>query len=597
MAFSYGGFKGGGGRLPAGNAQTIASGFIAIHLDLQRLSRQLNYAEQMMKLRMSAAAIRAGQQSGQSFGKKFAGSLRGSLNGVGKMLGRSLRDIGTSAILGGVAFAGFGVKVAAEMEQAEISMQTLLDSMKEGTKLFNEVKSMALETPFEFPELRDAAKLLAIKVPQSSIVPALKMLGDLASGTGGDIKDLAFAYEKIFGSERIQNYWLRMFERRGLPIYAELAKQLKISQQQVFDLAKKGQIGFREVDKALRSMTEAGGAFFQMTDRLATSLLGQYNKLQDSIKEMGRQLGVALTPLVELFTQGAMVMLPKFGKALNDLFSHLTEERVIRWARTFAEALGDLIDRLDDLAYTWASGQAKLAKGAYDLAVLNEDASFGGTREQKDARRELVSGMARDLANRFPELYRLNSTGTRIVDIPRAERKHYTRNKLTGIVDEISQATAAYRAEKSKDEAARAKDQQNRYHDRMMDFWRKGMRSGPYKYTDELNGFMRFFGQKLPGQMGNTLKAQGMGLLQALFAITAGPGADLSKKKKQENIMEGGFTAFEDLNRNIQETLLQQSTDKKIEKNTGKTNILLEAASKKLRDIVVNTSKWGVFVP
>lgn len=582
----------------------LGSAVIQIGMDLQKLGQHLATAGRMIYSRLHGPIVAAGKKAAEAFGKAFNTGLRTAMNAVGATLIRRTRQLATTGVMSAFKFGKFGVGVAAEMEQAEISMQTLLDSMEQGSKLFKDVRNMALETPFEFPELRDAAKLLAVKVPQSGIVPALKMLGDLASGTGGDIKELAFAYEKIFGSERIQNYWLRMFERRGLPIYKELSKQLNVSQTQVFEMARKGEIGFKQVEKALLSMTQAGGAFFGMTDRLSTSLLGQFNKLKDSVKELGRQVGESLRHATELLTQGAMVMLPKLGQWLNKLFGGLTDERLLRWAETLATVIGDLVDELKQGYATWREAQAGLALTASGYMGYDETAKGyyirgkWGKYPTEDAKRQAVkdrASAARDLVAQFPDQWRLSADGTKLIDIPAEERKHKTRNTLKTLVDEMGIATNEYRAKKKADDAEREKAQKERYHSRVMDSWQKSMGFGPYANKDKFDAITRFFKALIPGAK-NTAKAGGLGLAMAGMNLLANASGGKKKSGIAPVPLEGGFRSFEELNRSIQETLLG-STQKKIEKNTAKTNSLLESAGGFLSDLVKNTKSFGALMP
>ncbi len=600
MAFNYGGMRGGGRRLPTSAGTEIATGVIGINLNLMRMIRQLAYAEQMMKTRLLAASIRAGQQSGHKFAVSFHDRAKSHFNRIGQRLFSGLVSRAAEAMGSALATAGWGVKIAGEMETAEIAMQTLLQSMERGTKLFQEVKRFAIETPFDFPELRDAAKILAIKLPGENIISTLKMLGDVSSGTGADITELAFAYEKIYGSSRVLNYSLRQFERRGIPIYRELSNQLGVSQMKIFDMAKKGEISFKEVEKAFIAMTSHGGNFFEGTARKAFSMEGQLSKLADVLQEIGRQVGESLRPAVEMFTQFALVGLPKLGTMLQDFFANITSERFLKWATSLAEILGDLIDQGHNAISFWRKAQAGLASHGVIMAkaALNQSVADGDPIEDQRAMTQHYKSAVADLVARFPDQYRQNKAGD-LVTIEDTSPQKSTKSKLLSIIGEMNQAAIAYRDKKAETDKNRREAEKARDSAYFIDQLHRFFRSGPYKYTDEWNTATRF-AKAIPGGLMNTLMAMGQGVAMAGLKLASGKGTDLDALRKKSNDTPGytgGFSSFQDLNRSIQDSLMNQSVERKIEKNTARSNELLQAAGVKLGQIFNAAAKWSVFAP
>src|SRR5688500_14945260 len=96
--------------------------------------------------------------------------------GIAQAAGRALGDMLTGAL-------GQGLKLAADYEQAEISLTTMLGSAERAKSLLGELSSFAASTPFEFPELVAATtKLVAFGTEQAKILPTLTTLGDVAAG-------------------------------------------------------------------------------------------------------------------------------------------------------------------------------------------------------------------------------------------------------------------------------------------------------------------------------------------------------------------------------------------------------------------------------
>src|SRR5690606_29321803 len=98
---------------------------------------------------------------------------------------------------GGAAALGFGVKLAAAAESAEVAFGTLLGSANAAKTVLKDLNQFAAETPFEFPELTDAArKLIAFGTAQEDLIPTLRRVGDISSGIGAPISEIAELYGK-----------------------------------------------------------------------------------------------------------------------------------------------------------------------------------------------------------------------------------------------------------------------------------------------------------------------------------------------------------------------------------------------------------------
>ncbi len=73
----------------------------------------------------------------------------------------------------------------------------MLKSASSAKSLLGELKTFADQTPFEFPELRDAARqLLAFGFEAHEVQPELKKLGQLAAALQAPIGELANVYGK-----------------------------------------------------------------------------------------------------------------------------------------------------------------------------------------------------------------------------------------------------------------------------------------------------------------------------------------------------------------------------------------------------------------
>ena len=217
---------------------------------------------------------------------------------------------GTSLSIAG----GFAVKSAANFEQTAIAMETLIGNSEEAQKTLKEISDFAAQTPFEFPELADTTKqLLAFGFNSNDAVKSMKMLGDISAGLNVPMGDLAYLLGTLKTQGRAMTIDIRQFAQRGLPIYEELAKVMKVSVKDVGDLITAGKVGFPEVQKALESMTNEGGKFHGMMARQATSLSGLWSTLKDNIGFSMREIvGISTTGIVR---EGSIFDLLRKGAA------------------------------------------------------------------------------------------------------------------------------------------------------------------------------------------------------------------------------------------------------------------------------------------
>jgi tape measure domain-containing protein len=207
------------------------------------------------------------------------GSSIMSLAGKGAALGAGF--LGLTTVLGKL---GDGIKGAADMEQAEISFGVLFKSADTAKAVLGDLSKFASETPFELPELTNAGRsLAAFGFEAGAIVPNLRMIGDIASGVGQPIGELAELYGKAKVQGRLFGEDINQLTGRGIPITQALAKQFGVSEDKVKGLVEAGKIGFPQLEAAFRSMTGAGGQFNGMMAAQSQSLSGLWSTLQDGI--------------------------------------------------------------------------------------------------------------------------------------------------------------------------------------------------------------------------------------------------------------------------------------------------------------------------
>ncbi len=227
----------------------------------------------------------------------------------------------------GVAVAGFGgmaIKAAMDLEQMQIAFSTMLGSAQKADVFLRDLVNFAKTTPFELTGLQQSAKqLLAYGFAQEEVIPNLKALGDIASGVGMDkLPNLILAFGQVRAATKLTGMELRQFTEAGVPLLAELAKQLETTPAKIQEMISAGEIGFPEVQKALMSMTQEGGRFNNLMDNQSKSLAGMISNLKDAWN---------------IFLMGEGQKLLEWGKQFVTLAIDIVQNHLPNWINKIGE--------------------------------------------------------------------------------------------------------------------------------------------------------------------------------------------------------------------------------------------------------------------
>lgn len=175
----------------------------------------------------------------------------------------------------------------ADQEQTIVAIKTIVGSASEAANLVGKIKALGAQTPFEFPELAKSAKmLLAFGESAADVTETLRRIGDISSGIGAPLTDVAEIYGKIRVQGRLFAEDINQLQGRGIPIVAELAKQYGTTNEAIKQMVTDGEIGFSDIEKAFVSLTSSGGKFFGMMDAQSQTMAGRISTLNDTVSEL-----------------------------------------------------------------------------------------------------------------------------------------------------------------------------------------------------------------------------------------------------------------------------------------------------------------------
>jgi len=184
--------------------------------------------------------------------------------------------------------------------------------------LEDQLITLAKTTPFELTEVQTATKqLMAYGFKAGDVVETIRTLGDVSSGIGAPLGDIAYLYGTLKTSGRVTLMDLRQFAGRGVPIYEVLAKRLNTTTAAINGLASAGKIGFRDIEGAFKDMTSAGGQFFNLMDAQSKTVGGQLSNMADGWEQLKVKIGQSQTGILSTTISWVNDMLNSLNDGLD----------------------------------------------------------------------------------------------------------------------------------------------------------------------------------------------------------------------------------------------------------------------------------------
>lgn len=212
------------------------------------------------------------------------------------------------------------IQVRGEFQNLEIAFTTMLKSKSAADKLLGEITQFAAKTPFTLTDVANGAKqLLAYGSSVKTVISEIRTLGDVSAGVSAPIGDLIYLYGTLRTQGRAYSVDIRQFASRGIPIYEELAKVLKINSSEVNNFVEAGKVGFKEVEQAFKNMTTNGGIFEGLTEKTSKSLTGLLSNFKDAVDRAFNDLGKSQEGLIATGITTATALVDNYQEVLDIL--------------------------------------------------------------------------------------------------------------------------------------------------------------------------------------------------------------------------------------------------------------------------------------
>ena len=279
------GYLGQLGNIGSGHDTTLASRVLQ---DQRAVNREVQRGVELEQKRQQEIAQTAAKvQSDLVRGFEKANSHAGKLNST-------VQDLKSLFLQGGLVFGAqqFAMSIittGGEMEKQHIALQSILGDMQNANTMFNQIKELALNSPFTFSELnRDVKQLAAYGVEYDQLYDTTKRLADMSSGLGVSFDRIALAFGQVQARGWLDGKELRQIAYEGIPLLEKLSEFYSkqegrnVSTSEIKTRISNREVSFDDVKSIFWQMTDAGGQFYNMQQVLSETLLGRYNKLKDA---------------------------------------------------------------------------------------------------------------------------------------------------------------------------------------------------------------------------------------------------------------------------------------------------------------------------
>ena len=185
------------------------------------------------------------------------------------------------------------VDIGGELENQKIAIASILQDEGKATTIFNQIKKLAVASPFGVMDLNQYAKQLsAYSIPYNELYDTMKRLADISAGVGVDMGRIILAFGQIKAAKFLKGTELRQLTEANIPMVDKLAERFSklegriVSAGEVLDMISKKKVTFEDVKDVLWELTDDGGMFHNMQEVLSESVKSKWKNLADAIDIM-----------------------------------------------------------------------------------------------------------------------------------------------------------------------------------------------------------------------------------------------------------------------------------------------------------------------
>ena len=221
-------------------------------------------------------------------------NMNGAMNSQLSIVGQLRNEfLGLYSIYAAQNFLRAVVDIGGELDNQKIAMASILQDEGKATTIFNQIKKLAVASPFGVMDLNQYAKQLsAYSIPYNELYDTMKRLADISAGVGVDMGRIILAFGQIKAAKFLKGTELRQLTEANIPMVDKLAERFSklegriVSAGEVLDMISKKKVTFEDVKDVLWELTDDGGMFHNMQEVLSESVKSKWKNLADAIDIM-----------------------------------------------------------------------------------------------------------------------------------------------------------------------------------------------------------------------------------------------------------------------------------------------------------------------
>lgn len=286
----------------AKQAKTMQELKIAID-SLEASYKKLDPNKDSAKMKAAANTIKDLKKRYKELGDQIKDTEKTTTTSARSMFDSMKRYLNVAIIMN---YAKKLAEIRGEFELQQKSLQALTQDFDAANSLFSKTMALAVKSPFSVSQLvRYTKQLAAYRIETDKLYETNKMLADISAGLGVEMDRLILAYGQVRAASYLRGTELRQFTEAGIPLLEELSKYFEevegkaVSVGEVFSRISKRKVAFEDVAEVLRRVTQEGGAFYQMQEKQAETLIGMMRNLDDSITIMLNDIGIKYEKLMK----------------------------------------------------------------------------------------------------------------------------------------------------------------------------------------------------------------------------------------------------------------------------------------------------------
>lgn len=221
-------------------------------------------------------------------------NMNGAMNSQLSIVGQLRNEfLGLYSIYAAQNFLRAVVDIGGELENQKVAMASILQDEGKATTIFNQIKKLAVASPFGVMDLSQYAKQLsAYSIPYNDLYDTMKRLADISAGVGVDMGRIILAFGQIKAAKFLKGTELRQLTEANIPMVDKLAERFSklegriVSAGEVLDMISKKKVTFEDVKDVLWELTDDGGMFHNTQEVLSESVKSKWKNLADAIDIM-----------------------------------------------------------------------------------------------------------------------------------------------------------------------------------------------------------------------------------------------------------------------------------------------------------------------